>query len=212
MPQTTGLDAQTRRKGALIGLNPKSTQGKESSPMTLFAPFVPARSLRTPVVLVTRWLLALALGIALVACATGPKMVSHGFNFDGWNDGWAKKVDLLAFSYGDQYRETREESKDGKGIGYRSSIFGPMPVGEFLYVKWRLIDSGEVIEKRVELKDRLPADMTGKELTFVIDGRDLYVYVVTAKRKPSYGAPPLSRTWRSNFNETYEIFPGTPAR
>lgn len=180
--------------------------------MTSFAQFVPAGNPRPSTVAFVRWLVVLALGFVMAACATGPKLVSHGFNFDGWNDGWAKKVDLLAFSYGDQYRETREVSTDGRGLGYQSNTHGPMPVGDFLYVKWRLIDSGEVIEKRVDLKGRLPVDMMGKEVTFVIDGRDLYVYVVTAKRKPSYGAPPLSRTWRSNFNETYEIFPRTPAR
>ncbi|MEZ5704921.1 MAG: hypothetical protein R3E56_06180 [Burkholderiaceae bacterium] len=60
---------------------------------------------------------------------------------------------MLAFSYGDQYRETRR-SFEGWRAGYQSNTHGPMPVGDFLYVKWRLIDSGEVIEKQVDLKDR----------------------------------------------------------
>ena len=180
--------------------------------MTSFAQFVPAGNPRSSTVAFVRWLVVLALGFVMAACATGPRLVNHGFNFDGWNDGWAKKVDLLAFSYGDQYRETRGVSKDGKGLGYQSSIFGPMPVGEFLYVKWRFIDSGEIIEKRVELKDRLPADMTSKELTFVIDGRDLYVFVVMPQRQD----PPLTkrshRNWTSRFNVTYEVFPTASAR
>ena len=174
--------------------------------------FAPAIRQRSPFLALTRRLAAVVLGLVLAACATGPKLVSHGFNFDGWNDGWAKKVDLLAFSYGDQYRETREVSRDGNGIGYRSSTFGPMPVGEFLYVKWRLIDSGEVIEKRVELKDRLPVDMTGKEVTFVIDGRDLYVYVVMPQRQDPPQTKRTHRNWTSRFNVTYEVFPTATAR
>lgn len=159
-----------------------------------------------------RGLATLGLLWALAACATGPQLVSHAFNFDGWSDGWAEQAQLLAYSYGDQYAPTQAKSQNDKGIGNSWGVNGPMPVGEFLSVRWRLKATGEVFEQRVDLRERLPRDMTDHELTFVIDGPQLYVYVVTPERKPAYGAPPVLRTWRSKFAQAYEIFPNAPSR
>ena len=121
----------------------------------------------------------------LTACASvgGPKMVNHAFNFDGWNDGWQPTVELLEYAYGDQYAQVRRKAQDGYSAGVTAGVNGAMPVGEFLYVKWRLKASGEVLEERVDLRDRLPRDMTDHELTFVLDGKQLYVFVVTPERK-----------------------------
>jgi hypothetical protein len=82
-----------------------------------------------------------------------------------------------------------------------------MSVGEFLYVRWRLKDSGEMVEHRVDLRDRLPRDMKDQHVSFVIDGKDFYVYVVTNQPKPYYGAPPVLRHWLSKQMFTYEIYP-----
>jgi hypothetical protein len=160
-----------------------------------------------------RWLLALCVSLVLVACATagGPKMVVHAFNFDGWNDGWQPTAELLEYAYGDQYAKVQGKAKDGYSAGVTAGVNGPMPVGEFLYVKWRLKATGEVFEERVDLRERLPRDMTNHELTFVIDGRQLHVYVVTPERKGAYAEAPLLKTWRSKFAKAYEIFPTQPA-
>lgn len=155
-----------------------------------------------------RGLLALCLAMTLTACASGPKLVSHGFSFDGWNDHWAETAQLLEYSYGDQYRMVQRKAPEGDFLGYQSGIHGPMPVGDFLYVKWRLKASGEVFEQRVDLRNRLPRDMSDHELTFVIDGRQLYVYVVTPRRKTSSTELPTPlKTWRSEFAYAYEIYP-----
>lgn len=159
-----------------------------------------------------RGLATLGLLWALAACANGPQLVSHAFNFNGWNDGWAATVDLLEFSYGDQYLPTRAQSKDGTGIGYSDGINGPMPVGAFLSVRWRLKATGEVFEQRVDLRGRLPRDMTDHELTFVIDGPQLYVYVVTPQLQPPETKQRTHRTWLSRYNQTYEVFPNAPSR
>lgn len=155
----------------------------------------------------TRWLAMLGLLLALTACASTPRLVPHAFNFEGWNDGWAKQADLLEYAYGDAYAPVRDKSRDGSGIGYSWGVNGPMPVGDFLYVKWRLKGTGEVLEDKVDLRHRLPRDMTDHELTFVIEGRQLYVYVVTPKRRMAQEKAPLLRTWRSKFAVAYEIYP-----
>lgn len=140
-----------------------------------------------------------------ISCATGPKLVYHTFSFDGWYDGWAEKVDLLEYKYGDQYSLVQD--KNEVRVGYRTGINSDMPVAEFLYVRWRLKATGEVIEDRVDLRHRLPKDMSGQGLTFVIDGRQLYVYVVTRTPITQILPKPPLRTWRSRHDVTYEIYP-----
>lgn len=148
------------------------------------------------------WVLAL-----LTACASGPKLVSHSFNFDGFNDKWADKVDLLEYSYGDQYQKVQRKAAAGETLGAQAIVNGSIPVGEFLYVKWRLKGSGEVLEQKVDLRDRLPRDMTDHGLTFLIDGRQMFVYVTTPAAQNPWGKTATHRTWHSKYNVTYEIFP-----
>lgn len=161
--------------------------------------------------LMARWLrlfkfLAAALCMAMViSCATGPKLVDHSFSFDGAADGWAMQMDLLEYRYGDQYNLVQKRNEEG--LGYSAGVSAAMPVAEFLYVRWRIKATGEVIEDRVDLRHRLPKDMVRQELTFVIDGRQLYVYIVTPiPITQNLPKPPL-RAWRSQYKVTYEIYP-----
>lgn len=160
--------------------------------------------------ILVRWLALAGVLSVLTGCASGQapnKLVNHSFNFDGWYDGWRSTIELLEYAYGDQYAMVRDKSRAGHHAGVQSGVSGPMPVGEFLYVKWQIKATGEVFEQRVDLRDRLPRDMTDHELTFLMEGKQLYVYVVTPERKKSYGEPPVLKTWRSNFAHAYEIFP-----
>ena len=154
------------------------------------------------------------LALWLGGCAVSPPQPAHSFSFDGRFDKWADQVDLLAYSYGDKYHMVRDSlenpsyprPKTVERLPYQTGINGPMPVGEFLYVKWRVKATGEVIENKVDLRNLLPKNMFDHGLTFVIDGRQLYVYLVTPKFK-KYGDPPLLRTTQSHYNVTYEIYP-----
>lgn len=160
--------------------------------------------------ILVRWLALAGVLSVLTGCASGQapnKLVNHSFNFDGWYDGWQPTVELLEYRYGDQDPSLMRKANDGDFLGYQSNVSGTMPVGKFLYVRWRLKASGEVIDQRVDLRDRLPDDMTGHGLTFVIDGRQLYVYVITPREQaPGLSQRPL-RTWRSTYNVSYEVFP-----
>lgn len=154
------------------------------------------------------WLTAvLATALLLAACASVPALVWHRFAFDGWFDGWATQVDLLEYSYGDQYKMVKDKVTPGQTrLRPQAGVNGSMPVGEFLYVKWRIKETGEVLEDRVDLRSRLPSDMFEHGLTFVIEGKQLYVYLVTPKPKNEY-AEPLLRTTKSRYHVTYEIYP-----
>jgi hypothetical protein len=151
-------------------------------------------------------LIAASLCVAMVAsCATGPKLIDHSFSINGWYDGWAEKADLLEYRYGDQFNMLQKRNENG--LGYNIGVSAAMPVAEFLYVRWRLKDTGEVIEDRVDLRPRLPKDMYRHELTFVIDGRQLYVYIVTQTPITQVLPKPPLRTSLSRHRIAYEIYP-----
>jgi hypothetical protein len=156
-----------------------------------------------------RTFLALFFSILLMlsACATGPKQAVHAFSFNGWSDKWATQVDLLEFSYGDQYQMVQRKTQPGQlRLGYGFNVNGLMPVGDFLYAKWRIKATGEIIEERVDLRKLLPSDMDSHRVTFVIDGKQLYVYLVTPTAKHEWD-PPILKTTMSRYYLTYEIFP-----
>ncbi len=151
--------------------------------------------------------LLLASALALIACANGPKTAFHAFSFDGFSDKWDATIDLLEYSYGDQYQMVRRKAEPPLAkLSSSTGVAGTMPVGDFLYVKWRIKATGEVREDRVDLRPLLPASMEDFSLTFVIDDRQLYVYLVTPKPKHE-NDPPLLRTTKSRYHVTYEIYP-----
>lgn len=143
------------------------------------------------------------------SASSSQKLVAHAFGISGWYDdpAWAKQVDLLAYSYGDKYPMVIRSVKYGEQtLGYSGGVNGSMPVGEFLYVKWRVKATGEEIEDKVDLRNRLPANMFEHKITFVIDGKQLYVYLVTPTAKKT-DSPPTLKTSDSRFLVTYEIYP-----
>jgi hypothetical protein len=159
-----------------------------------------------------RWLVsALLLALALAACVNNSpaqiKLTDHSFSFDGYFDKWDEIVDLLEYSYGDQYHMAQGKVKPPKErLRPQWGVNGSMPVGEFLYVKWRIKTTGEVLEDRVDLRPLLPKDMTDYGLTFVPDGKQLYVYLITPIPKHE-DDPPLLKTTKSRYSVTYEIYP-----
>jgi hypothetical protein len=142
-------------------------------------------------------------------CVTGPRMADHGFSFDGWSDEgrWVDKVDLLEYDYGGQYRMVQDKVKPPKeSLPASTGVTGSMPIGDYLYVKWRIKSTNEIYDNRVNLKPLLPIDMNDYRLTFVIDGQQLYVYLVTPEKRHGSNTPPLKTTWSRDFI-TYEIYP-----
>jgi hypothetical protein len=152
--------------------------------------------------------------VLATACATKVAEPWHKFAFDGWNDKWYPAHELLEYSYGDKYRMVRASVikpenpiHEGKELlPPTQGVSGPMPVGDFISVKWRIKATGELVEARVDLLQLLPKDMTDHGLTFVIEGKQLYVYVITTKVRNS-DLPPNKKTSLSRYRETFEIYP-----
>lgn len=152
-------------------------------------------------------LLATVLIFALSSCAASPLQPWHSFSINGWFDGWAAKINLLEYKYGNQHKMTHRVVTAGAAtLGYSVGVSGRMPVGDFIYVKWQIKETGEIIEDTVDLRTRLPKNMEGYRLTFTIEGRQLSLFLVTPIPKRS-GDPPLLPTTESRYHLTYEIYP-----
>ena len=144
---------------------------------------------------------------AFAGCAASPSSAHHSFSFDGGYDKWASDVDLLEYDYGGQYSMVRRKATDNSTpLGSRTGVHGMMPVGEFIFVKWRIKSTGEIRETRVDLRDRLPRNMFEHGVTFVIEGQELYVYLITPTEK-KYMTPPVLRSWLSKSRVSYELYP-----
>ena len=124
-------------------------------------------------------------GVASCAVAGGePKMYFHSFSFDAIAD--AKKyghpdVEVLDYAYGESNEPHTRPSAGDREVSnffYQQNVAGPLSRGEFLYVKWRVKATGEIYEDRVDLRHRLPADVTNYGIHFLIDGPQLYVFLL----------------------------------
>ncbi|MBI3223279.1 MAG: hypothetical protein HYZ46_09530 [Nitrosomonadales bacterium] len=127
----------------------------------------------------------------LTACATGgikDKDIyqTHSFSFDVRQD--MPDIEVLDYQYSNSRHNGIRANREviNMGLPFNSQgIYGPLLRGDFLYVKWRVKKPGTLLpeylgtyEDRVDLKSRLPADITGLEIHFVIRGAQLYVYLI----------------------------------
>ena len=130
-------------------------------------------------------------------------MFVHGFSF-GTGDSPDVEVEVLDYQYGGSGQFATRASQEKISLGEiftQHSIFGGMPRGDFLYVKWRIKQTGEIHEDRVDLSKRLPQDMTYYTLHFVAKGAQLYVYLVppTPPHTPPLNEPGISGSvWPSS--------------
>lgn len=128
---------------------------------------------------IIRWAL---LGLVLAwlsACASGPRVVDHAFEFSASSD--SPGVAVLDYRYGDSLlpgtRASLDQLRKGRPTG-GTGINGPMLVGDTLYVKWRIKATGAVYEDTVDLKSRLPEDITHHLIYFIVSGPQLHVYLI----------------------------------
>ena len=148
----------------------------------------------------------LVLVFALGACASGPRLVDHAFGFDVLND--SPDVVLLDYRYGTSKqpgaRPPEWSLRDGN-VRQQAGIIGEMVLGDTLYVKWRIKASGEVLEDTIDLKSRLPKDITDHRLYFVVEGRQLHVYLISPRLRPS--SFPIVGPTKYRYYQAYVTYP-----
>jgi hypothetical protein len=129
--------------------------------------------------------LILSLALWLGACATshnsaGQEVVDHSFGFNVDKD--SPSAELIDYRYGnskDVGTSNRESRRREGTSNQRASMSGLMVRGDTLYVKWRIKDSGIEYEDTVDLKSRLPRSIKDQRIYFIIDGSQLYVYLIS---------------------------------
>ncbi len=143
----------------------------------------------------------------LAACAAGGPRVYHlelSFDFFITN----RDMEVLDYQFGDsgqlgsQMADFRKQS--GKGVGrLGAGIYIPKP--EFVYVKWRNKESGKIYEDRASIF--LPDDIDDYEITFFVDGPQLYVYLISPyyDRRPADW--PKGPVKSSSFLKQWELYP-----
>ncbi len=149
--------------------------------------------------------------LVLAACAHEPRLVDHSF---GFNANWdSPDVYILDYRYGtsDTPGTRNPFEAASKGQSHQQIITtAEMPPGEFLYVKWRVKSTGAVYEDRVDLRSRLPADLRGHRIYFIVKGPQLYVYDIPPenRRRPA-GKPPNGPS-TYDYLDVVTIYPDQP--
>jgi len=139
----------------------------------------------------------LALAIIVASCASEPQIVDHSFGFDALVD--SPGIRILDYRYGDSNAAGARNPdflvKEGRSL-QRISVSGPMKRGDSLYVKWQILADGSVHQDTVDLSKRLPSDLTDWKVYFVVNGPQLYVYLVSRAPRPGDFPPNGPRTYR----------------
>ena len=135
-------------------------------------------------------------------------MVRHHFSFDTITD--SPDAGVLDYQYGSSGQFGTHANK-GKvqsgGVFAAWNTAGVMPRGEFLYVKWRLRQSGEIHEDKVDLQSRLPADITNHRIHFMVKGPQLYIYLISPETEKRPAASPLGPLRMYGDLKQIQIYP-----
>lgn len=140
----------------------------------------------------------LAIGVlCLTACATGGNKVAY-YSIEFAAKQNSPDIEVLDYKYGQIEKVFFSPPRESVRLAdtFKSGhMAGFLPRGEFLYVKWRVKATGEVLEDRVDLRNLLPENLEGLKVHFVCHGRQLYVFV----RWPWDGQPRTREPSRDEF-------------
>ena len=151
-----------------------------------------------------------ALALVLIAPAAKAEVTDHAFGFDLRYDN--QDAEVLDYRYGDSKSPVRApEDAVSEGRTFLSAnVNGPILRGDSLYVKWRDKATGEVREETVDLRGRLPVDLAGSRIHFVIKESQLYVYLISRAPRPPDMPPNGPRMYQYRITTTIYPDPEKP--
>jgi hypothetical protein len=122
--------------------------------------------------------------------------VNQAFSFGGYGEN--QDVEIMYVEYGIPGCPPNYDSKkllfNGKTPQSTNIVGGPARRAWVLNVKWRIMSTGKEYEKKVELRNRLPEDMTNNRIHFSIEESELFVYLITSEKRlnsmPAIGPKP----------------------
>lgn len=146
----------------------------------------------------TRALIALATALMTNACHAESEIVDHSFEFDALHD--SPGVEIVDFRYGDTKfpgaRNPEYLIHEGRPL-QRTAISGPMKRPKDLYVKWRVLNENKTYEETVDLRKRLPKQIGNTTVYFLVQGTQLYVYLILNERRTPSTPPNGPRAYRN---------------
>ena len=155
-----------------------------------------------------RYLIGFCLAFLLAACSSTGRVVDHSFGFDTRRA--VPAVEVLNYQYGDSAmtgtRPPKWALNDGKPF-YFEGVTGPIHVADFLYVKWRIKETGEIFERNIDLRHRLPRDIKDHKVYFDIKGPLLFIYLISPERLPRGESNGLPIYW---YYKMKTIYPDQP--
>jgi hypothetical protein len=141
-------------------------------------------------------------------------VVVHTFGFDASETPGNACVEILDFRYGDSNTPGTYAEKERVAMGHISQgggggVTGGMPLGHFLYVKWRALASGKIYEDRIDLENRRPDDMNSKIIHFTFRCEQLNVYVIEGTTSAQLHAPtaPNCPVWSYGPFQCKRVYP-----
>lgn len=159
---------------------------------------------------VGRWVVWLWLALLAGCGIFGPDRPDHSFQYDVTMD--SPDVQVLDYRYGHSKLPPASNShaKDGRAP-QATGVTGSMLRGEFLYVKWRIKSTGQEYEDNVDLRQRLPRNITKHIVYFSIKGPQLYVWLISPEKKPADWPVQMPRRAFSDL-KTYLLYPDQPGQ
>ena len=139
-------------------------------------------ALRAQVVALRFRCIALAIGVSLLLATQGCaslKNTFYSFAFD--MDADDQDAVVLDYRYTLNGQTIVGASKDVLREGlpfHRESVFGQMPRGDALYFKWKIRSTNSIFEKTVDLRGRLPADLSKDRIFVMVRGSELLIYLI----------------------------------
>jgi len=135
---------------------------------------------------------------ALEVCAAGPDVVFHTFKFDALLD--SPGIEILDHRYGDSKFPGASNPEDMLKLGkplQRTNITGEIKRPDSLYVKWRVLSENRVYEDTADLRKRLPRNFSDCTVYFMVQGSQLYVYLIHPEPRPADTPQNGPRQYRS---------------
>jgi hypothetical protein len=121
------------------------------------------------------------LALSITSCSVLSPAQLHGFRYEIFPDSGAELLDWRYGSGNTDYRRAYPPDVARGKLNPSGGAAGYMQVGDSLYAKWRILDTGKVFEETVDLRGKLPKDMTDHRIHFGIEQQKLAIYLVTPK-------------------------------
>ena len=151
---------------------------------------------------------------ALTPAADAAERQYYAFEFDLKYDN--QHAVILDYWYGNSKSDSwvnlpAEYVKMGKTAS-TESVTQMMPPGGLLYVKWRDTETQKVYEDNVDLRHRLPKNIEDHRICLMINGPQLYVYLISPEGKNRPESEPQNGPDKYSDLKNVTIYPDQTKR